>query len=123
MIAGESDSTRSQPRATSVFYFTEERGAVGKDVSAWCHVLVVGDSCLPTKFGFIFSTQYLLDREKSIVRFLFSTPYLFDREKRCWGFGGCSAIASEFLSPNYQVRVLFTTQYLFDRETKMLGVW
>eukprot|EP00956_Cyclotella_meneghiniana_P029173 scaffold69980_cov79-Cyclotella_meneghiniana.AAC.1 len=35
----------------------------------------------------------------TIVRFLFSTPYLFDREKKCWGFGGCSAPASEFLSP------------------------
>ena len=38
--------------------------AVGKDVSVRCHVLVVGDSCLPAKFGFIFSTHYLLDREE-----------------------------------------------------------
>ena len=53
MVAGESDS-----------FIAEDGGAVEKDVSVRCHVLVVRDSCLPTKFGFIFSTQYLLDREK-----------------------------------------------------------
>ena len=62
-------------------YLTEKRDVGGSGGAVLTHL----NSCLPPP---------------TIVRFLFSTPYLFDREKRCGGFGGCSAPASEFLSPN-----------------------